>query len=88
MNMETQIGNLCANLHNRINTIRKLTKYTTFHTRLQFANANIAGKMFYMMPLYVGLNNIQKNKLHKIIMRTTRCVLNNYSYRINIAMNF
>ena len=34
MNMDTQVGNLCANLHNRINTIRKLTKYTTFHTRL------------------------------------------------------
>ena len=50
-------------------------------TRLQFANANIAGKLFYMMPLYVGLNTINKNKLHKIIMRSTRCILNNYSYR-------
>ena len=34
LNMDTQIGNLCANLHHRLHNIRQLTHVTTFTTRL------------------------------------------------------
>ena len=53
---KTQIGNLCASLHNRLHNIKKLSKYTNFTTRLQFVNAIVIGKLLYSLPIYTQLN--------------------------------
>ena len=45
---DTEIGKLCATLHNRIHNINKLKKYTNFETRLNFINAFVIGKLRYM----------------------------------------
>ena len=44
LKMESEIGNLCKNLHNRVHNIRVLTKYTDFKTRLNFCNSFVIGK--------------------------------------------
>ena len=64
---ETQIGNLCASLHNRLHNIKKLLKYTNFTTRLQFVNAIVIGKLLYSLPIYTQLTKAQLNKIHRVI---------------------
>ena len=56
-------------LHNRVYNINKLKQFTNFHTRLQFMNAYVIGKLRYMLPLYTQANNENINKIHKMIMR-------------------
>ena len=76
--MYKEINYIVSILNNRINNLEKIKKYTSIDTRLQFANSFIMGKLFYMLPMYHGLNCDQKTKIHRIIMRAARCVLNNY----------
>ena len=42
------MGKLTGQLHNRINEIHTLTKFTNFKTRLNFFNANIIGKLNFL----------------------------------------
>ena len=81
---EREICNLIPILNNRINQFEKLKKYTNFHTRLQFSNSYIIGRLIYMMPTYTNLNKCQKDKLHKIIMRPGRTTLNSYCFKKSI----
>ena len=52
LKMDSEIGKLTGQLHNRISAIRTLTKFTDFKTRLKFLNANVIGKLNYALPLY------------------------------------
>ena len=72
-------------LHNRVYNINKLKQFTNFHTRLQFMNAYVIGKLWYMLPLYTQANNENINKIHKIIMRSARGVIGNYGCRFSIS---
>ena len=45
LHYKTQIGDLCASLHNRLHNIKNLSRYTNFTTRLQFVNAIVIGKL-------------------------------------------
>ena len=36
LKMDSQIGTLCASLHNKLFNLRKVNKYTDFNTRLNF----------------------------------------------------
>ena len=81
---EREISNLIPLLNNRINHFEKFKTYTDFHTRLQFSNSYVIWRLIYMMPTYTNLNNNQKNKLHKILMRTARMALNSYCFKKSI----
>merc|ERR1712105_439770 len=78
LSMETQIGTLCANLHSRIHTIRQITSFTTFHTRLQSINY-ILDKCKLLdskdMIAFASIKYINKILLHK----TPRSIISNYS---------
>ena len=75
---DSQIGNLCGQLHNRIYNIRKLTPVTTFKIRLNFIKSFVVGKLIYAMPIYMGIPNILMDKFHKVIMTGARAAMGNY----------
>ena len=73
--MDSQIGTLCAELHNKLYNLRKVTKYTDIKTRLKFLNAHIMGKIQYLLPLYKGSNLDQLAKIHKVIMYAAKSAI-------------
>ena len=79
--MDSEINKLSSVLHNRINNIKIITKYTDFKSRLNFVNAFVLGKLNYMLPIYNNLPGYLNNKLHKIIMTAARTVIGNYCFR-------
>ena len=81
MRMDADINKLLSILHNRINNIRKINKYTDFHSRLNFINGFVMGKMNYMIPMYNKLPDYLHRKLHKITMTAARAAIGNYCYR-------
>ena len=81
MRMDADINKLSSVLHNRINNIRKINKYTDFHSRLKFINGFVMGKMNYMIPMYNKLPDYLHRKLHKITMTAARAAIGNYCYR-------
>ena len=78
---DTEVGKLASTLHNRIFNIKKLTPYTNFHTRLQFLNGYVIGKLRYMLPLYSNVTQLLMTKLHKIVMTAARTAIGNYCCR-------
>ena len=70
--MDTQIGKLVGQLHNRIYEIKQISKFTNFKTRLSFMNAHVIGKLNYILPMYAHANKILINKLHKIVTTAAR----------------
>ena len=81
LKMECEINKLSSTLHNRINSINKIKKFTDFKTRLNFLNSFVIGKLIYMLPLYNSIPGYLKGKLHKIIMKTARSAIGDYCYR-------
>ena len=48
LSLDNEIGKLWATLHNRVQRVynlNKLNQYTNFHTRLQFMNGYVIGKL-------------------------------------------
>ena len=78
---ETEINKLVSTLHNRINTIRQISKYTDFKTRLKFLNANVMSKLNYMLPFYSSITEELTHKLHKVIMTSARMAIGDYCYK-------
>ena len=78
---DKEISKLSSNLHNRLNNIKKLNKFTNFKTRIQFVNSFVVGKLRYMLPIYMNstLDNI--NRLHKVVMTAARTSIGNYCIR-------
>ena len=70
-------------LDNRINQFERLKSYTNFETRLQFSNAYIIGRLV-SMPTYTNFTNQQKDRLHRVLMRTARMTLNSYCFKKSI----
>ena len=70
-------------------TVLHFTVLTTFKTRLNFIKSYVIEKLIYAMPLYMGINNILLNKLHKVIMSAARAAIGNYCYKksINYILN-
>ena len=64
--------------------LKQIYKYTDFQTRLKFANAHVLGKLNYMLPILSSLNNLQTNKVHKLIMYSARAVIGSYCYKMSI----
>jgi len=83
--MLTQLGTLCANLHQRIHTIRQLTPLTTFHTRLQFIKSLVIGKLSYALPIYTQITQCQTIKLHRVIMAAARVIIGSYRFKKSIS---
>ena len=81
---EREISQIIPLLNNRINQLEKLKDHTDFQTRLQFSNSYIIGRLIYMMPLYTNLNCNQRDRLHKVLMRTARMILNSYCFKKSI----
>ena len=81
LKMDSEINKLSSTLHNRINNIKKITKYTDFKSRLHFINAYVIGKLNYMLPMYSNLNKYLFNRLHKIQMTAARAVIGNYCFK-------
>ena len=84
LSQEREISQLLSTLNHRVNQFEKLKKYTDFHTRLQFSNSYILGRLVYMMPTYTNLNVNQKDRLHKLLMRTARMTMNSYCFKKSI----
>ena len=82
--LDAQIGKLSGQLHNKINEIKSLTKFTNFKTRLNFLNAHVIGKLMYAIPLYMHANKELLNKLHKVITTAARAAIGNYCYKKSI----
>ena len=81
---EREISQLLPLLNHRINQFEKLKSFTDFHTRLQFSNSYIIGRLVYMMPTYTSLNKCQKDRLHKVLLRAARMTLNSYCFKKSI----
>ena len=81
LKMDTEIGHLTANLHNKIHNLKQIKTYTDFHTRLNFLNSFIIGKINYMLPLYLNTTKIQKDRLNKVIMTAARLAIGNYCFK-------
>ena len=88
LKMDTQVGNLCSELHNRINNIRNISKFTSFKIRLNFVNAFVLGKLIYALPLYMGLNLNLQNRLHKVLMTAARAAIGSYCYKKKYILYF
>merc|ERR1712105_226449 len=84
LSMETQIGTLCANLHSRIHTIRQITTFTTFHTRLQLIKSIVIGKLTYALPTYTQITDKQNIRIHRVIMAAARTIIGNYCFKKSI----
>ena len=84
LSQEREISQLLPLLNHRINQFEKLKSFTDFNTRLQFSNSYILGRLQYMMPTYTTLNKSQKDRVHKILMRTARMTLNSYCFKKSI----
>ena len=81
LNYDTQIGTLCASLHHRIFSIKNITKFTDFKTRLIFIKSLVIGKLIYCLPIYSQLTEGQISKLHKVIMTAARCSIGSYCFK-------
>ena len=81
LKLDSQVGTMCANLHNKLFELKKLSKYTDFKTRLKFVNSHILGKINYLTPLYLNANKNQIDKMHKVLMTSARTVIGNYCFR-------
>ena len=79
--MDSQVGRLCSNLHNRIFQIKKLTPFTNFKTRLNFIKSIVIGKIIYAIPLYMGVTETLMAKLHKVIMSAARAAIGSYCWK-------
>ena len=78
LDMTTQIGNVCANLHHRIHNIRQLTNITNNKTRQIFINSLVMGKLYYALPLYTQVTKKQLNMIQKVIMTAARAIIGSY----------
>ena len=76
---------MTGQLHNRINEIRTLTKFTNFRTRLNFLNANVIGKLNYALPLYMHASQNLIAKLHKVITTAARAAIGSYCYKKSVT---
>ena len=81
LKIDREINKISSQLHNRINNIRSLTKYTTFSTCLKFLNAYVIGKLNYMVPMYSIADLVNLNKLHKIITTAGRAAIGSYCHK-------
>ena len=84
LKLDTQIGKICANLHNRLYNLNKLKQFTSFQTRLVFIKSYIIGKLIYAMPTYMNISDKNIKSIHKIIMASARCAIGNYCYKKSI----
>ena len=52
LKLDTQVGIMAGNLHNRIFELTRISGYLNFKTRLSFVKSFVMGKLQYAMPLY------------------------------------
>ena len=88
LKMDREINNLTSQLHSRIHSLKQITQYTDFRTRLMFANSFIIGKLIYMLPLYLHAPQVLINKLHKVVMTAARVVISDYCFKKSCSYIF
>ena len=81
LNNEAEINNLIKNIEYRTTMIRKIKNFTTMITRMKMANAVIIGKLNYMMPTYTNLTEMQRQKLHVVLMKAAKATIGLPCYR-------
>ena len=81
LNNEAEINNLIKSLEYRTTMIRRIKNFTTMITRKKIANAVIIGKLNYMMPTYTNLTEIQRQKIHVILMKAAKATIGLPCYR-------
>merc|ERR1712240_205865 len=81
LDLTTQIGNVCSNLHYRLHNIRQLTNITSMKTRLVFIKSLVLGKLLYAIPLYRQVTLKQLNMIHKVIMTSARVSIGSYCFK-------
>ena len=81
LDLTTQIGNVCSNLHYRLHNIRQLTSITSMKTRLVFVKSLVLGKLLYAIPLYTQVTLKQLNMIHKVIMTSARVCIGSYCFK-------
>merc|ERR1712240_403560 len=81
LDLTTQIGNVCSNLHYRLHNIRQLTNITSMKTRLVFIKSLVLGKLLYAIPLYTQVTLKQLNMIHKVIMTSARVSIGSYCFK-------
>ena len=87
LNNQLQVGQhincILSQCYNRFHAIKSISNYTDIKTRLRFINAHMLSKLYYMLPLLSSANNIQKQKVHKLIMFAARTVLGSYCFKVS-----
>ena len=84
LKLDKEVSKLASQIHNRINNVRKLTKFTSFTSRLHLLNAFVIGKINYMIPIYSLCNSQNLNKIHKMITTAARCAIGSFCFRKSI----
>ena len=81
LDLTTQIGNVCSNLHYWLHNIKQLTNITNMKTRLVFIKSLVLGKLLYAIPLYTQVTLKQLNMIHKVIMTSARVSIGSYCFK-------
>jgi len=81
LKIDKEINKITGQLNNRIHTIRQITHYTTFKTRIQFLNAFVIGKLTYMISIYSLSTKTQINKLQKLLNTAARAAIGSYCFK-------
>ena len=80
LKLDSQIGKLTGQLHNRLYNLRQISRFLTFKNRLSFVKSFIIGKLIYAMPIYMGINTTLLQKVHKVIMTAARTAIGSYFF--------
>ena len=85
LKMDSQVGKISGELHNRMYEFNKIAKYMNFKTRVGFMHAYVLGKLNYGLPLYFGISTKLHDKFHKVLMRAARISIGSYCPRKSIS---
>ena len=61
--------------------IRRIKNFTTMLTRKKMANSVILGKLNYMLPTYTNITEIQRQKIHVVLMKAAKATIGLPCYR-------
>ena len=81
LNNEAEINNLIRNIEYRTSMIRRIKNFTTMLTRKKMANSVILGKLNYMLPTYTNITEIQRQKIHVVLMKAAKATIGLPCYR-------
>ena len=66
LKLDSQVGKICSELHNRIYQLKQISKFMTFKTRLCFIQSLVIGKLLYAFPYTMEWKKIYTVKFIKL----------------------